>query len=200
MTALANLELIPVVEIGPDHLDLPAHVFRRGVSPRQAWVSEYWRLQSPVPPPQRSVFMPASLVVPALTKRLLRNLANPLDGGYLLRVDGRTVHKPGCCADLGALSAWERAARWRRESWFPVWNGHPLLAVRRAGATLELSNTHDLNRRPTRTILAVHQASFRHMVESARAMLEALAATLAHQVGEARARKLLGLVEVPDDA
>jgi hypothetical protein len=98
------------------------------------------------------------------------------------------------------LSAWERAARWRRESWFPVWNGHPLLAVRRAGATLELSNTHDLNQRPTHAILAVRQASFRHMVESTRAVLEALAATLAHQVGETRAHKLLGLVAVPDDA
>ncbi len=49
------------------------------------------------------------------------NFAPLISGGYLLRVDGRIVSRPGCCCGLDSIRDWQDAARGESGE---IWTGH----------------------------------------------------------------------------
>lgn len=61
----------------------------------------------------------------------------PLLGGLALRSQSQNVLiEPTCCADLGNVADWRKAAAYRQAEWRTLWIGHPWLSVRYHGPQL----------------------------------------------------------------
>jgi hypothetical protein len=57
------------------------------------------------------------------------NVADMLDGGYILEVSEAVKIFPRCCCDLGNISDWDLASDWMSREEMTLWNGHPELLV-----------------------------------------------------------------------
>ncbi len=68
---------------------------------------------------------------------------NPLNGGYVLVVDGKSRVWPTCCGDLANSMEWKMAAAYREPIWKMVWIGHPWVSVRYINDKIEISEPHD---------------------------------------------------------
>lgn len=124
-----------------------------------------------------------------------------LDGGFALRDGARVMIEPTCCGDLGNLSDWRAAARYRGAEWQQVWIGHPWIHARFDDGWLILSEP--VESEPPVGRYAVRPDDLERAIVTAEAELEDLARrlrpVLSGLVGDDRAgymsRMLAGLWE-----
>jgi hypothetical protein len=70
----------------------------------------------------------------------------PLNGGLALRSQSQNVLiQPSCCADLGNVVDWRKAAGYRGAEWQPLWIGHPWLLVQYRVPQLIIRDLYDEN-------------------------------------------------------
>jgi hypothetical protein len=122
-------------------------------------------------------------------------LQTPLAGGYILACGGTFILLPGCCADLGDISSWDEAARYREAEWKEIWIGHPCISVRYEGERLIISETHEPCDRPSGTgkyslTPQILMDAIARATEELRSFARLLSADLAKYADEVVARQL----------
>lgn len=110
---------------------------------------------------------------PPTTLEALTDELGPLRGGVALLDGDRVVLEPGCCADLGDLSEWQKITTRDSPAWELFWTGHPLTESRAEGDRVLIRLENEVR------VLAVDGAALRDSVELAEAERRAFAARLA---------------------
>jgi hypothetical protein len=167
LVILLDVRLVPVLELSPARFATRQRPLPSGSGREvpQEW-DRYWRdalADSGIVglEPLRAGWWhvpTASLTDPILVGKLLaavvkdwgglESLTDPegkpvLDGGLALFQGGEVLAEPACCVDLGNISDWREAARYRGTDWQMLWIGHPWLSVRYDGRWLVLGGPHE---------------------------------------------------------
>jgi hypothetical protein len=193
---LDGIELIPVLKFEPynfgvDDRPMPSRPYK---DMPEEWY-RFWLesladsgITGLMPVERGSWHVPTSeFTDPAVLRRVLevifRNLEEagfsidleclPLDGGLALRCQSQVLIEPGCCADLGDVAGWRRAAGYRRAEWENVSNGHPWVSVRYDGPRLIISGPHQGE--PPTPRWAVHPDQLQFAVVAAEVELDRFA-------------------------
>jgi len=172
IVVLDEIELMPVVKFEPfnfgaDDRSMPPRPYQE--MPEE-WY-RYWLdsladsgITGLMPVERGSWHVPTrEFTDPALLRRVLelifQNLSKagfsidlecmPLLGGIALRCQSQVLIEPGCCADLGDLAGWRKAADYRQLEWQSVSNGHPWVLARYDPPRLILSEPQVGSHAPT---------------------------------------------------
>lgn len=116
---------------------------------------------------------------PPTTLETLTDEVPPLPGGVALLDAEQVVVSPGCCADLGDLSNWEKAATDVAGDWDMLWIGHPWASWRTEGERVLLRKEAEYAPPPPPILLSVDRAALREAVSAAAVERRAFAARLA---------------------
>jgi hypothetical protein len=112
-----------------------------------------------------------------------------LDGGFALMRGDERLLEPGCCCSLSHFTEWEKWLGEKSPAWSP-WYGHPVLAVKRDGARLVLTETWEYPPAPDWLVeLTVSADAFRAALVEMRRTLEGIPDFTTDDLS----RRLLGL-------